>query len=155
MNSKVRYLGILVMLLGAVSLTMGIVFVQQGFSKQNWIQNSMKQEQITLGIASGDVEKGEVIDTAIEAQVAGDTVREHRHGIAPTYGDLLGGEKFNPTESRQLSYAQALNLENYLYLAVATFGLINVVLASGAFMIVNSLALGATGFSLYSIAKTS
>jgi hypothetical protein len=142
------------MLLGAVSLTMGIVFVQQGFSKQNWIQNSMKQEQITLGIESGDVEKGEVIDTAIEAQVAGDTVREHRHGIAPTYGDLLGGEKFNPTESRQLSYAQALNLENYLYLAVATFGLINVVLASGAFMIVNSLALGATGFSLYIIAKT-
>jgi len=154
MNSKVRYLGILVMLLGAVSLTMGIVFVQQGFAKQSWIQSSMKQEQITLGIASGDVEKGEVIDTAKEAQVAGDTVREHRHGIAPTYGDLLGGEKFNPTESRQLSYAQALNLENYLYLAVATFGLINVVLASGAFMIVNSLALGATGFSLYSIAKT-
>lgn len=154
MNSKVRYLGILVMLLGAVSLTMGIVFVQQGFSKQNWIQNSMKQEQITLGIASGDVEKGEVIDTSKEAQVAGDTVREHRHGIAPTYGELLGGEKFNPTESRQLSYAQALNLENYLYLAVATFGLINVVLASGAFMIVNSLALGATGFSLYIIAKT-
>ncbi len=155
MNSKVRYLGILVMLLGAVSLTMGIVFVQQGFSKQNWIQNSMKQEQITLGIESGDVEEGDVIDTSKEAQVAGDTVREHRHGIAPTYGDLLGGEKFNPTESRQLSYAQALNLENYLYLAVATFGLINVVLASGAFMIVNSLALGATGFSLYSIAKTS
>ncbi len=154
MNSKVRYLGILVMLLGAVSLTMGIVFVQQGFSKQNWIQNSMKQEQITLGIESGDVEEGEVIDTSKEAQVAGDTVREHRHGIAPTYGDLLGGEKFNPTESRQLSYAQALNLENYLYLAVATFGLINVVLASGAFMIVNSLALGATGFSLYIIAKT-
>jgi len=142
------------MLLGAVSLAMGIVFVQQGFAKQNWIQNSMKQEQITLGIASGDVEKGDVIDTAKEAQVAGDTVREHRHGIAPTYGDLLGGEKFNPTESKQLSYAQALNLENYLYLAVATFGLINVVLASGAFMIVNSLALGATGFSLYSIAKT-
>jgi len=143
------------MLLGAVSLAMGIVFVQQGFAKQNWIQNSMKQEQITLGIASGDVEKGDVIDTAKEAQVAGDTVREHRHGIAPTYGDLLGGEKFNPTESKQLSYAQALNLENYLYLAVATFGLINVVLASGAFMIVNSLALGATGFSLYSMAKTS
>jgi hypothetical protein len=142
------------MLLGVVSLAMGIVFVQQGFSKQNWIQNSMKQEQITLGIESGDVEEGEVIDTSKEAQVAGDTVREHRHGIAPTYGDLLGGEKFNPTESRQLSYAQALNLENYLYLAVATFGLINVVLASGAFMIVNSLALGATGFSLYSIAKT-
>ena len=154
MNSKVRYLGILVMLLGAVSLVMGIVFIQQGFAKQNWIQNSMKQEQITLGIESGDVEEGDVIDTSKEAQVAGDTVREHRHGIAPTYGDLLGGEKFNPTESRQLSYAQALNLENYLYLAVATFGLINVVLASGAFMIVNSLALGATGFSLYIIAKT-
>ncbi|GAI28689.1 unnamed protein product [marine sediment metagenome] len=37
----------------------------------------------------------------------GDLVREHRRGIAPTYGDLLGGERFNPSDPKQLTYAQA------------------------------------------------
>ena len=48
----------------------------------------------------------------------------------------------------QLTYAQALNLENYLYLAVTAFGVFTVVKASGAFMIVMGLALGTTGYSL-------
>jgi len=153
MNKKTKYLSLFMMLIGAVSLVLGIVFVQQGFSKQTWIKSAMRTEHITLGIASGGVEAGDIIDTAKEAEVAGDTVREHRHSIAPTYGDLLGGKQFDPTDPKQVTYAQALNLENYLYLAVATFGLINVVLASGAFMIANGLALGAIGVSFYSVSK--
>ena len=100
------------------------------------------REQIELEGVEG------IIDTAEEAQIAGDTVREHRHGIAPTYGDLLGEERFNPTDTKQLTYAQALNLENYLYLAVASFGIFTIAKATGAFMIVMGLALGATGFGL-------
>ena len=91
-----------------------------------------------------------IVDTAAEAQLAGDTVREHRHGISPTYGDLLAGERFDPTNPAQLSYAQALNLENYLYLGVASFGIFTVIKALGAFMIVTSLGLGATGYGLIS-----
>ena len=88
------------------------------------------------------------MDNAAKAQQAGDTVREHRRSIAPTYGDLLGGEHFNPSDVTQLTYAQALNLENYLYLAVASFGIFMVVKAVGAFMVLIGLALGVTGWAI-------
>ena len=143
----VRKLGLVVIVFAIVSLAMGIVFVQQGFAKEKFLTEAMQQEQIELDGVEG------IIDTADEAQVAGDTVREHRHNIAPTYGDLLGGGRFNPAEPAQLTYAQALNLENYLYLAVASFGIFTVVKATGVFMIVMGLALGATGIGLVRISS--
>jgi hypothetical protein len=48
---------------------------------------------------------------------------------------------------------QALNIENYLYLAVTAFGVFTVVKATGAFMIVMGLALGATGYAIWSKAR--
>ena len=141
----VRKLGIIVVFFAVVALVMGVVFVQQGFAKEALLTEAMKQEQIELSGVEG------IIDTAEEAQLAGDTVREHRHGIAPTYGDLLGGERFDPTKTEQLTYAQALNLENYLYLAVASFGLTTIAKATGAFMFIMGLALGATGIGLIKI----
>ena len=148
-----RILAIAVLLLGAVAIVIGGVFLGQGVSKNNLLVTAMEQEKITLGIPSEKLAAGELIDTAKEAEIAGDTVREHRHTIAPTYGDLLGGEQFNPADLKQLTYAQALNLENYLYLAVLGFGLVQVVMASGAFMIVTGLALGGTGAVLYQLSR--
>jgi len=148
MNTRVRNLGLVVILFGVVALAMGIVFVQQGFSREAWLVQTMASEQITMPDGSGTI-----VDNEATAEAAGDIVREHRHGIAPTYGDLLGGENFNPTDPMQLTYAQALNIENYLYLAVTAFGVFTVVKAAGAFMIVMGLALGATGYSLWSLSK--
>ncbi|MFC2025068.1 hypothetical protein ACFLTG_01455 [Chloroflexota bacterium] len=145
MNTKVRNLGIVIIIFAVIALVMGAVFIQQGFAKEAFLVNAMTQEQITIEGVEG------VVDTPGEAQIAGDTVREHRHGIAPTYGDLLGEERFNPTELRQLSYAQALNLENYLYLAVASFGIFTVVKVTGVFMIVMGLALGTAGYGLLGV----
>ena len=147
MNTKVQKLGFIVILFAVISLGVGVVFVQQGFAKEAFLIEAMTQEQITLGGVEG------IIDTPEEAQLAGDTVREHRHGIAATYGDLLGEEHFNPTDPKQLAYAQALNLENYLYLAVASFGVFTVVKATGVFMMIMGLALGATGYGLVSTAR--
>ena len=144
----VKSLAILVIILGVVSIAIGGVFVGQGFAKNDLLVTAMEQEQITLGIEDSDLAAGEVIDSASEAEIAGDTVREHRHGIAPTYGDLLAGERFDPTQTMQLTYAQALNLENYLYLAVLSFGVTQIALGAGAFMIVVGIALGATGIIL-------
>ncbi|MEJ2738798.1 MAG: hypothetical protein P8105_03000 [Dehalococcoidia bacterium] len=149
----VRKLAIIILVLGLVGIVLGGVFLYQGFTKNNQLKEAMRAEQIVLGIDTGDIEEGELIDTGKEAQVAGDTVREHRHGIAPTYGELLGGEKFNATNPTQLTYAQALNLENYLYLAVLGFGFTQAVLAIGVFMIVVGLALGGTGVSLFRLTK--
>jgi hypothetical protein len=144
-----RGLSILVLFLGVVAVVIGGVFIAQGMAKDNLLVTAMQQEKITLGIPSEELTEGEVIDSAREAEIAGDTVREHRHGIAPTYGDLLGGEKYDPTNPQQLTYAQALNLENYLYLAVLGFGVTQLAIGSGAFMVVTGIALGATGVALY------
>lgn len=151
----VRKLAIVVSVLAVVAIVFGGVFIAQGVSRTAQLKEAMRLEHITLGIETGEVEAGEVIDSAIEAEIAGDTVREHRHGIAPTYGELLGGEKFDATNPRQLSYAQALNLENYLYLAVMGFGLAQSVIASGVFMVITGLALGGTSAALLRLARTS
>ena len=143
---RVRNLSIIVLVFAVIALAMGIVFIQQGFAKEAFLVEAMTNEEITFEGVEG------IIDNAEKAQLAGDTVREHRHGIAPTYGDLLGGERFNPAEATHLSYAQVLNLENYLYLAVASFGVFTVVKVTGVFMIIMGLALGATGYGLFSTA---
>jgi len=148
MNSKVSILGLVVIILGIIALAMGVVFVQQGFDKEAWLVRTMSSEQITMPDGSGAI-----VDSSALAEAAGDMVREHRHGIAPTYGDLLGDEHFNPADPAQLTYAQAMNIENYLYLAVTAFGVFIVVKAAGAFMIVMGLALGVTGYALWSLGR--
>ena len=144
----IKGLSILVIILGIVSIAIGGIFLGQAFAKNDLLVTAMQQEQITLGIESDDLAQGEVIDSAREAEIAGDTVREHRHGIASTYGDLLGGAQYDPTNISQLKYAQALNLENYLYLAVLGFGVTQIAMGAGAFMIVTGVALGVAGVVL-------
>lgn len=148
-----RGLAILVLFLGVVAVVLGAAFIAQGVAKDNLLVTAMQQEKITLGIPTDKLGAGEVIDSAKEAEIAGDTVREHRHGIAPTYGDLLGEGKFDPTNPLHLTYAQAMNLENYLYLAVLGFGVTQVVIGSGTFMVITGLALGGTGVALYRLRK--
>ncbi len=142
-----RNLALMVMFAGLVAIVMGGVFVGLGVARDNQLKEVMRIENVTLGIES-ELE-GEIIDSLTEAQKAGDTIREHRRGIAPTYSDLLGGERYNPANPEQLTYAQALNLENYLYLAVVAFGLTQSVAASGVFMVITGIALGGTGVVLY------
>ena len=143
-----KSLAIIVLLLGVVAVVIGAVFIGQGVSKDNQLKEAMWIEQVTLGVGDTELED-EVIDSLEEAQKAGDTIREHRRGIAPTYNELLGGGRYNPTDPEHLTYAQALNLENYLYLAVVAFGLTQAVTASGVFMVVAGIALDGTGMVLY------
>ena len=145
-----RYLAIAVLLLGLVGIVMGGVFIAQGTAKNNQLVETMRIEQVILPLHPEELdEPPSSIDSPEEAEAAGDLIREHRRGIAPTYQDLLGEGRFDPTNPQHLSYAQALNMENYLYLAVVGFGLIDVVIASGAFMIITGIALGGTGLVLY------
>jgi hypothetical protein len=148
----VRNLAILVLLLGIVAVVIGGVFVGLGVTRDNQLKEAMRVEHVTLGIEGTELED-EVIDSLSEAEKAGDTIREHRRGIALTYSDLLGGEHYDPTDPEQLTYAQAMNLENYLYLAVVAFGLTQSVTASGVFMLITGIALGGTGAALYRLAQ--
>jgi len=152
----IRKLGIIVLLIGVVSVVIGAVFISQAIEKNNWITSAMQQEKVTLGLSEEQIAAGDVIDNAKEAQIAGDTIREHRRGIAPTYNDLLAasGGKFDPTNPEDLDYAQALNMENYLYLAVLSFGVIQMIMGTGAILILIGVALGGIGIALYRLANT-
>jgi len=142
-----RVLSLLVLFIGVVAIIVGAVFIGLGAARDAQLKEAMRLEQVTLGIES-ELE-GEVIDSLSEALQAGDTIREHRRGIAPSYGALLGEDRYDPTNLQHLTYAQAMNLENYLYLAVVAFGLTQAVMGSGAFMIITGIALGSTGIILY------
>ena len=148
----IRRLAVGVLLLGVVGVVMGAVFIGLGVARNSELKEAMRVEHVSLGIEAAEV-KGQVIDSLEEAKEAGDTIREHRRGIATTYEDLLGGGRFDPTDPNQLTYAQALNLENYLYLAVVAFGLVQSVTASGVFMVFTGIALGATGVVLLGLAR--
>jgi hypothetical protein len=65
----------------------------------------------------------------------------------------LAGGRYDPTNPAHLSYAQAINMENYLYLGVLAFGLTDVVLGSGVVMILTGVALGGIGVALRGLLK--
>jgi len=143
------YLSIMVLLLGVVAMVVGAVFMYQAYEKESWMKEAMRLENVTLGLTEEQIAAGEVIDTAGEAQSAGDTIREHRRSIASSYQELLAGGQYDPTNPAHLSYAQALNMENYLYLAVLGFGVTTVIYGTGAFMIIVGIALAGTGIVLF------
>jgi hypothetical protein len=145
----IRKLAILVMLLGVVGVVMGGVFVWQGMAKNNLIVDRMKIEKVSLALDPNNPQKLTPITNSSSAQAAADKIAADRRAIAPTYQDLLGSGHFDPTNPKELSYAQAMNLENYLYMAVTAFGLIQAVTGSGAYMIVVGLAVLLTGLALY------
>jgi hypothetical protein len=145
----VRKLAIIVMLLGVVGVALGGVFVWQGVAKSNLITDRMKIEKVALAVDPDNPQQLTPITDSASAQKAADTIAGHRRSIAPSYQELLGGGQFDPTNPKDLTYAQAMNLENYLYMAVTAFGLTQAVMGSGAYMIVVGLAVLLTGLALY------
>ncbi len=149
----VRTLAIIILLLGVVAIAVGGVFIGQGFSKNNLIVERMEIEKVSIALDPENPELYTAINDIDDAQKAGDVIAEHRRSIAPTYQDLLAGGRFDSTNPTHLTYGQAMNLENYLYLAVAAFGLVQVALASGAFMVLTGVALVGSGIALYRLGK--
>jgi hypothetical protein len=144
-----RLLALLVVVLGIVCLGVGAFFIYQGVSKNNWLVDNIKQEKITLGLTQDQIKAGKVLESMADLQNAGDTIRTHRHTLASTYNEALGGGQYDPTNPKEATYAQAMNLENYLYLGVLSLGVVQVVEGTGAFMIVVAVALWAIGVILW------
>jgi hypothetical protein len=148
-----RILSIIIALIGVVGIIAGAVFVFEGFSKNDLIVSRMATENVTLAADPANPKQLIQIRNADDAQKAGDLISTHRRSIAPNYQALLGAGQFDATNPKDLTYAQAMNLENYLYTAVLAFGLVQVVLGAGAFMIITGIGLGATGLLLYRTSK--
>ncbi len=153
MLSRVRFLAWSIIFLGIVVVVVGSVFIWRGVSKADFMRERMREEKVTLGIGTLKAAQGEVVDSAEEAQGAANLIRSHRKWIAPTYQDLLAGGQFDPTNPKHLIYAQALNMENYLYLAVLGFGVTTELIASGVFMILAGLALGLAGLAFFIVTR--
>ena len=151
MKRTFRTIALVVAILGLVAIVIGSVFVFEGISKNALIVDRIKVENVTLALDPDNPNERTLIQSASDAQKAADIIAEHRRSIAPTYVDLLGDGRFDPTNPTHLTYAQAMNLENYLYLAVSAFGLIQVAMAAGAFMIVCGIALVLIGLLLLRI----
>jgi len=150
----VRNLTIVVMCIGLVSIIVGSVYIAQSVEKSNWMKNAMRQEKVVVGLTEDQVKRGDVVDTPEKAQAAADIIRGHRRAIAPTYQDLLGGGKYDPTNPKHLNYAQALNMENYLYFAVLGFGVTTEIMGTGVFMIIVGIALCGAGFAIYQLSRS-
>ncbi len=148
MSTVTKYLWIMVLCLSVAAFALGVIFIVQGVTKADWMADAMRTEQVTLGLDETAVAEGELVDSAAEAQASGDILREHRRGIALTYSELLGGGRYNASNTEHLTYAQALNMENYVYLAVLGFGVTQMLIGSGVFMLVTAAALGGTGLVL-------
>ena len=144
-----KKLSVAVFILAAIVVVMGIIYVYFGISKSILVRDVMRDERITYLLPREEVERGKVVDTAGEAQRVADAIRAHRHTIATTYDDLLKGGQYDPANAEHLTYSQAINLENYLYLGVMAFGLTAVVLTNGIILFVIGLCLLLVGFILY------
>ena len=148
-----RALAIIVTILGVIAIVIGAVFIYEGVAKNDLIVNRMKVEQVTLALDPSNPNQLTTILTAAEAQKAADTIAEHRRSIAPSYQALLnkGTGKFDPANPTDVTYAQAMNLENYLYTAVLAFGVVQIVLAAGAFMIVTGVTFEVVALILFKL----
>jgi hypothetical protein len=145
---------ITVMLLGVIVIIIGGVYIYQGVSKGILVRDGMRDERVTYLLSREEVQRGKVIDTAEEAQKVADTIKTHRRGLAATYYDLLKGGQFDPGNAQNMIYSQALNLENYLYMAVLAYGLTTEVLTGGITFVIVGVCLALIGSGLYRARET-
>jgi hypothetical protein len=90
-----------------------------------------------------------VVTNAAQARLAADTLDKHRKAIAPSYSALLNGQKFDPTNLKELTYAQAMNLEDSLNLAVLGFGVTTVLTFNSIVLILIGVALIVVSMSVW------
>jgi hypothetical protein len=151
-----KYLALFILALGIISLAIGGTFIGLSIQKNNYLVNALRTQKVTLGLTKDQVAAGKVVDNAQAALMAAETLNEHLSSIAPTYGDLMASNqtgRFDPSDPRELTYGQGLNLENSLNLAVLSFGVIQQTMATGAALAALGLAIGATGFILFRSSK--
>lgn len=149
-----RIVVIIIFVLGVAVIAGGIGSLVVGRSNAADVTNNLKNEKISLAVFDEDAPKDAIISNAAEARQAVNVLIEHRKKIAPTYSDLLGGEKFDPTNTKELTYAQAMNLQNSMTTAVLAYGLTTTLTLIGSMLLVVGIAIVLMGVVLIWPAKT-
>ncbi len=146
-----RLLAAAVMLGGLVSLVIGIVFIAQSVSVKALVTEGLAAEGQTSQLPKEGEEgyfNGNVVDTAKEATAVAEYLLSHMHNTISEDGTDRYNTLPRDSEERQ-SYLNGLSLVTGLNLAVASFGVAQIALASGVVMITSGLTLGGTGFAIY------
>ena len=140
-----KKLAIIVLLVGAVSVVMGGIFIFQGIDKGNLVIEAMCLEKVEYGGADGTIEG--IVDTPEEAQVMAGILREHR---MENYGYYTELARDDPKRDGIL---KAMTMENALNLAQVGYGLSQVVILTGIFMVIIGLTLGVGAVSVIRSSK--
>jgi hypothetical protein len=140
--SNSRKLAALVLIVGLVSIVIGGLFIAQGFAKSSLITEAMRLEKVTYAGEDANGAIRGVIDTPQEAAVMAGVLRQHRLERYGYYSEL---KRDDPNRDTIL---KALTMENSLNLARLSYGLTDVVKATGAFMLIIGLTLTVTSASV-------
>jgi hypothetical protein len=149
---KIKNLAVLVLVLGIAGLVIGAAFIGIAIQKNNYVTGALRDQGITLGLTQQQIASGQVVDNAQEVQIAANTIAGHLTKIAPSYAALTKANKtgqFDPTNPTNLDYAQGLNLENSLNLAILSFGVIEEAMITGIALIIIGIAAGVSGLMLF------
>lgn len=144
-----RVFVIVAIVLAVVVIGSGIAGIAIGQAKSHNLSNRLQTEAVSLRTFDTNAPASAIVTNAKEAQLAADTLDKHRKSIAPTYAALLNGQKFDPTNPKELTYAQAMNLEDSMNLAVLGFGVTTVLTLVGVLMIVLGVALLAISMAVW------
>ena len=144
-----RVIAIVALILGIAVLAGGIVSIAIGRSNASDVTSKLKAEKISLAVFDNSAPTSVIISNAAEARQAVNTLIQHRMAIAPTYSDLLQGKHFDPTNPTQLTYAQAMNLQNSMTTAVLAYGLTTTLTFNGVMLIVAGVAIAVLAFAFW------
>jgi hypothetical protein len=140
---------IVALVLAVVVIASGIAGIAVGQAKSHNLSSRLKTEAVSLRTFDTNAPADAIVTNAAQAQLAADTLDKHRKLIAPTYAALLNGQKFDHTNPKELTYAQAMNLEDSMNLAVLGFGVTTVLTLIGVLMIVLGVALLAISMAVW------
>ena len=141
MKKYTTFVGVVMIVFALIAFVVGGIYVWQGWSKYQLIQKQAGEEKIQLGLSEEQAKSGEIVDTFSKFDNAANTIREHRMSIAKTYTEALDGKKFDPTNPKELTYAQAMNIENALHVAMLSFGLSMTMIGNGLFFLMAGVAM--------------
>jgi hypothetical protein len=144
-----RILTIGIIVLAVVVIVSGAVSIGIGHTNATDVADRLKQEKVSLRVFDENAPQDALVTNAAEARKAADILNEHRKGIAPTYSDLLGGKRFDPTNPQQLTYVVGMTLESQMNMAALAFGLTTVLTFFGVVLIVIGVVLLLIGVDIY------
>lgn len=135
------YGAIFVILLSIISITVGTLFIAQGFTTKQSIFDGLRAEKVTLGIEDSALNIGAIVDTTEEAEAAAATITQHLRESYGSYADTTRGSEERAT------YLDGLTLVNSLNQAVIGFSVTTLIIVSGVMLIVMGLTTGTVGIA--------